>query len=395
MRPSLSLFEEARQAALEVLRHNARGPYHGLPRTAAWGYPEAYTRDLMISAPGLLISGDPDLRDALRRTLVALAQNQSPHGQVPGLAHNPADLGSTDTTPLFLIGLAWYRAAAGEPDFLRDAAERALVWMRYQSPDDRGLVQQQPTTDWRDEQWVLGYGLYVNTLVYIYSRLYGLHDQADALRWRINRPVITSGAKPPHVLEGLAVPGQPYYALWSFKVHSSLRFDLLGNSLAILSGVASPGRARRLIAWIEAECRRLRESGQLSGDLPPCLFPYIRPGDPDWHPRYERFNQPGEYHNGGIWPFITALYIAALVAAGRTRLAERKLRALTEAVRLTRAADAPFGFNEWLRAQDGRPMGQDWQLWSAALYLYAATVVERRQTAFFDEVRRVGAGGST
>lgn len=139
----------------------------------------------------------------------------------------------------------------------------------------------------------------------------------------------------------------------------------------------------------------MRESGQLSGDLPPCLFPYIRPGDPDWHPRYERFNQPGEYHNGGIWPFITALYIAALVAAGRTRLAERKLRALTEAVRLTRAADAPFGFNEWLRAQDGRPMGQDWQLWSAALYLYAATAVERRQTPFFDEVRRVGAGGST
>ncbi len=105
----------------------------------------------------------------------------NPHGS-PRLAHNPADLGSTDTTPLFLIGLAWYRAAAGEPDFLRDAAERALVWMRYQSPDDRGLVQQQPTTDWRDEQWVLGYGLYVNTLVYIYSRLYGLHDQADALR---------------------------------------------------------------------------------------------------------------------------------------------------------------------------------------------------------------------
>jgi len=156
-------------------------------------------------------------------------------------------------------------------------------------------------------------------------------------------------------------------------VHSSLRFDLLGNSLAILSGVASPRRARRLIAWIEAECRRLRESGQLSGDLPPCLFPYIRPGDPDWHPRYERFNQPGEYHNGGIWPFITALYIAALVAAGRTRLAERKLRALTEAVRLTRAADGRLVWAaRTAHEQEGGGMGQDWQAWSAALYLYAA-----------------------
>ncbi len=387
MPPSGSDLEAAKAAALRVLQHNAHGPYHDLPRAAAWGYPEPYTRDLMLSAPGLLVSGDPDLRDALRRTLEALAANQSAHGQIPGLAHNPEDLGSSDTTPLFLIGLAWYRQAAGQPHFLQDAAGRALAWMRYQSPDDRGMVQQQPTTDWRDEQWVLGYGLYVNTLVYAYLRLYGLHAEANALRRRINRPVITSGVKPPHVLEGLAVPGQPYYALWSFKVHSSLRFDLMGNSLAILTGVASPGRTRRLIAWIEAQCRGLRARGELAADLPPSLFPYIQPADPDWYPRYERFNRPGEYHNGGIWPVLCGLYVAALVAAGRPRLATHKLYALTELVRLKREADVAFGFNEWLRAQDRRPMGQDWQTWSAALFLYAATAVEQQRTPYFDAVR--------
>ncbi len=50
---------------------------------------------------------------------------------------------------------------------------QALTWMEYQSPDDRYLVAQQPTSDWRDEQWVIGYGLYVNTLVYSYLRLFG------------------------------------------------------------------------------------------------------------------------------------------------------------------------------------------------------------------------------
>jgi hypothetical protein len=45
--------EQAKQAALEVLLHNAHGPFHGLPRTAGWGYPEPYTRDLMISIWGL------------------------------------------------------------------------------------------------------------------------------------------------------------------------------------------------------------------------------------------------------------------------------------------------------------------------------------------------------
>jgi len=46
-----------------------------------------------------------------------------------------------------------------------------------------------------------------------------------------------------------------------------------------------------------------------------------------------------------------------------------------------------FGFNEWLKAQDGKPKGQNWQTWSAALYLYAAKCVEERRTPFFDEIR--------
>jgi hypothetical protein len=46
-----------------------------------------------------------------------------------------------------------------------------------------------------------------------------------------------------------------------------------------------------------------------------------------------------------------------------------------------------FGFNEWFKAQTGKPMGQDWQTWSAALYLYAAKCVEERSTPFFDVIR--------
>ncbi len=379
--------EEARHAALEVLHHNARGPYRALPRTAGWGYPEAYTRDLMLSALGILTTGDERLIGALRRVLDALARNQSPRGHIPGLAHNPEDRGSSDTTPLFLIALTLFRRVTGKAGWLDEAAHKALLWVQFQSPEDRELVAQQPTTDWRDEQWVPGYGLYVNVLVYVALRLWGLHEQAGALHRRINRPVVLGGRKSPQVLEGLAIPGKAHYALWSFKVHYNDRFDLLGNSLAILSGIASPTRARRIVAWIEAECRRLRAAGKLHGNLPPCLFPYIERNDPDWHPRYEQHNRPGDYHNGGIWPFICALYVAALVATGYHSLARRKLLALTEIVRPARAAVVTYGFNEWLRAQDGAPAGQDWQTWSAALYLYAVAAVEQRQAPFFEALR--------
>ncbi|MHC4734937.1 MAG: amylo-alpha-1,6-glucosidase [Planctomycetota bacterium] len=112
-----------------------------------------------------------------------------------------------------------------------------------------------------------------------------------------------------------------------------------------------------------------------------------RSEDPDWIPRYEKYNQPGEYHNGGIWPFVCGFYVAALVAAGRYRLAEKKLIALIDLISPSREAKVEFGFNEWLRAQDGTPQGEDWQSWSAAMYLYAAACVEQRKTPFFEQIR--------
>ncbi len=379
--------QAAKQSALEVLHRNAHGPYEGLPRTAGWGYPEPYTRDLMISALGILAFGDKQLIAVTRRVLQTLAKNQTPHGHIPSLVHDSQDRGSSDTTPLFLLAVAAFRHATGARRFLAPAVRRALKWMEYQSPSDRFLVAQQPTSDWRDEQWVLGYGLFVNTVVYSYLRLLGEDERADGLRREMGNFTVLHGLMSHHRFEGLAIKHKPYYAMWSYKIYFSERFDLLGNSLAILSGIASPSRAAKMIDWIEAQCVKMKRDGDLAVDLPPNFFPFIQPTDPDWIPRYERYNQPGEYHNGGIWPFVCGFYIAALVAAKKYRLAEEKLLCLTELVQQTRDAKLHFGFNEWIKAQDGMPMGQNWQTWSAAMYLYAAACVEQRRTPFFDMAR--------
>ena len=326
------LILKAREAALQVLLHNSRGPVRGLPRTAGWEYPEPYTRDQMINTLGVLISGDPKLIAVQRKVLETVARNQSPHGHIPSLVHDPEDRGASDTTPLFLLAVAIFRRAVGEPEFLEQAVQRSLVWMDYRSPDDRTIVGQLPTSDWRDEQWVLGYGLFVNTVVYCYLRLLGQEEKATTMQELMTRFAVRGGVQHRHVHEGLRLRYKPYYALWSYKVYNNERFDLLGNSLAILSGLASPSRSKAIIAWVEEECRELRNREDLAVELPPNLFPYIRPADPDWRPRYGQYNQPGEYHNGGIWPFICGFYIAALVAAERFGLAERKLQSLTRLV---------------------------------------------------------------
>jgi hypothetical protein len=343
----------------------------------------------MLSAPALLLSGDPMLVDAVRRTLEALAQNQSERGHIPSLAHDREDRGASDTTPLFLLGLAFFRDHTNEPDFLSDAASRALRWMEYQAPDDRELVAQLPTSDWRDEQWVLGYGLYVNALSYSYLKAFGLGEQAARLAGAIDCPSRASDGPC-----GLALPNKPHYALFTYKVENDERCDVLGNSLAILSGLTDAARATAIIDWIEHAALGLREAGHLAVDLPPCLMPFIEQSDPAYRKRYDEYNLPGDYHNGGVWPFVCGFYVAACVAAGRIDVGQRILENLAELVRLSRNAALPFGFNEWFRAQTGEAKGQDWQTWSAALYYYAATCVERGTTPFFDRLRSGHGDGS-
>ncbi len=379
--------ETAKKAAIEVLLHNAHGPFHGLPRTAGWGYPEPYTRDLMFSIFGIAVSGNKQLIESIRKVLQTLAKNQTEHGHITSLVHDKDDRGASDTTPLFLLGVGIFRKLTGETEFLEEAVDKALIWMEYQSPSDRFMVAQLPTSDWRDEQWVIGYGLFVNTVAYSYLRLLGHDERAAQMSREMKRFTIDDGFIPPHQHEGLKVKSRPYFAFWSYKVYSSDRFDLLGNSIAILSGLAPLSRAEAIIAWIEEECELMKQNGDLAVNLPPNFFPFTLPGDQDWHPRYKDFNMPGNYHNGGIWPFICGLYVAALVAAKKYKLAEQKLAELTKLIRLSQDESLNFGFNEWVKAQDGQVKGVDWQTWSAALYLYAAKCVQEKHTPFFDEIR--------
>ena len=402
----ISLINAAKKAALEVLLHNMHGPFHGLPRTAGWGYPEPYTRDLLISILGIAVSGNEKLLKSIRKVLETLAKNQTERGHISSLVHDSDDRGASDTTPLFLLGVGIYRQVTNEPDFLKEAVQKAIIWMEYQSPSDGYLVAQQPTSDWRDEQWVLGYGLFVNTLFYSFLKILNQSERANQLFQEMSHFTITGGIIHHHVHEGLVLKHKPYYALWAYKIYSSERFDLLGNCLAILSGIASPTRADEMVSWIEAECEAMKNNGLLAVDLPPNFFPFINPSDPDWHDRYSEFNKPGEYHNGGIWPFICGFYVAALVAAKRFKLAEQKLIVLTECLKKTNfstespaknndksvkyvnAENMKFGFNEWIKAQNGEPKGQNWQTWSASMYLYAVKCVEEKRTPFFEEMRQ-------
>lgn len=405
---------EAKKAAIEVLLHNNKGPFNGFPRTAGWGYPEPYTRDLMIASLGILLTDNQELIDSLRNVLEALAKIQTEHGHIHGwLREDKISDDSSDTTPLFILAVGFFREKTGEKDFLEEAVKKAMTWMKYQSPNDSGLVYQSKANDWRDEQWFYGTCIFVNTIVYSYLKIFDQSERAELIRKLINCPVI-GNEKSPCIHSGLLTTHKNFYAICVFKTCKTYVidtrgesiydrwFDLLGNSLAILSKIASPEITENIISWVEKQCKRMQNRQELALDLPPVFFPYIYPYsfDPNKYigcAHYDWYNNPGEYHNGGIWPFVCGFYVAALVAAGKMELAEKKLAALTDLVKLKREPslpdeqeklkDIPFGFNEWIRAQNGVPMGENWQTWSASMYLYAVKCVETGRTPFFDKIQ--------
>ncbi len=369
---------EAKEAAIDVLVENSKGPIKGLPRTAGDGYREPYTRDLMLCSLGICRTDNLTLLLSLEKTLKTAAKNQSPKGQIPSFVHDPLDRGASDTTPLFLLALSEYRRKTKQKDFLKEAEEKALTWLSYQSPDDDVMIGQLPTSDWRDEEWVLGYGLYVNAIYYEVLKRYRKIKEAQKLKSLVRRFDIVGGIKHRHVHEGLTIKHKPYFAQWSYKVMASERFDLVGNSLTIIFGLSPKTRSVKIIKWVEQEISHLKLKGDLKGELPPVLFPYIKPTDPDWKARYEIYNQPGSYHNGGIWPFATGLYIAAIVKSGNIELAKEKLYYLAKLNKISRNPKYEWGFSEWFKAQDLSPMGASHQSWSAAMYIFALSMFEEK-----------------
>src|SRR5690606_31676419 len=298
--------------------------------------------------------GNAELMQSVKNVLLTLAENQSENGQIPSLVNDKNNRGSSDTTPLFLMAAGIFRNILDDPNFLEDAVNKAIIWMEYQCPTNHYLIAQQPTSDWRDEQWVLGYGLFVNTLTYSGLKFLSKEEQAKNLGDAIRQLTYASDKSRSCPHEGLSIKDKPYFALWSYKVYSSERFDLLGNSFAILSGLASPEKARNMVKWIEIECEAMQKSKDLAIDVTPNFFPFIQPEDADWLPRYLEYNNPGDYHNGGIWPFISGFYIAALVAAKEFDLAEKKLLALTNLIKNGINEKLEFSFNEWYKAQTGK-----------------------------------------
>lgn len=397
-------------------------------------YQQVWTRDSMICGLGLLVCQDPEGLNIHKRSLATLRQFQTELGKIPHnvgftniedpalIAHggkleidgkegiaieDSVHAGCVDGNLWYIIGHYYHFILTKDLRELGEAWEslkKALLWLRYQDSNECGLLEVHEAMDWADLFANRYNVLFDNVLYYAAWKCMGqmakalnkpndeFFRSAEDVRRKIN-VLLWVGPEEPNDYQWIAnerkewlyplkrteteLAERPFYLPYmGFRDYAD-RFDTLANLLAIVFGVADQKKANKILDYIHG-CG-LNEPFPVQ-----ALYPVLHPGDKDWREYYRvrNLNQPHHYHNGGAWPFIGGIYVAALVQAGRMDEARTQLGKLTKMNH--QGKEREWEFNEWFHGISGRPMGYGGQSWSAAMYLFAENAVSNQKVNGFN-----------
>lgn len=356
-------------------------------------YRSVWGRDGAITLIGSLKLDDKEMRACQEATLTTLLDHLSLTGQVP--SNVSIDTGvpdysgvggicSIDSGIWVIVAFFEYVRATGDLKFLRryaDKLQRAMDWLSAQDSNNDGLIEVPEAGDWTDLFGRSYNPLYDEVLWYraniCYGRLMemlGMCEMAgDYLRWasHIKRIILRKfwPSSFHHKNGGYAFAenqstlGDAQYLLAQTTPFAfDWRCDVYGNVLAFLFDVLGTDQAQKAFRFMW---------GVGANDPFPVknLYPVVQAGDPDWKPYYtvNLLNLPNHYHNGGIWPFVGAMWVQFIHKLGFRDLAVAELLKLAKVNELGIARE--WEFNEWAHGMTGRPMGKAYQAWSCSEFI--------------------------
>ena len=333
-------------------------------------YNAVYARDALIASLGGLVSGEERFVRQWVKTMYTLMDRQSRTGQIPNCVDmfvpsrtRLVAFGAADASLWFVLSLAYAERLIGPHPEFHQAAARAMFWLKYQDAHEEGLIEQQESTDWGDIFPNRGHVLYTNALYFAALGLNGHIRRAHLARESINCYLWSDELG--------------YFRPWSWKQEHGDWFDTTANSFAVAFGLADEEQTKSILDYVVEH--------DLENPYPVRVtHPPIKPGDKDWREYFvteHELNLPDQYHNGGIWPWVSGLYVAALVRGGRMDAARNALYRLALANKQGRERE--WEFNEWLHGVTGEPKGSPDQAWSAGMYMYAYYCVKEGQQPVF------------
>lgn len=370
-------------------------------------YRRVWARDGCIIGLAAILSGEEDLIEACWHTLRTLARHQGPHGEIPsnvdpltGRVSYGGTTGRVDAGLWFAICSVEYWRWSRDDQVLQTLLEplERLRWLLGAWEfNTRGLLYVPPTGDWADEYVQSGYVLY-DQLLYLQAQRgiaalhrevhggadHALEDRVGRLRQvlRANYWFADDERTPDHAYhevlydKGHGAAGHrrgTYWMPFFSPLGYGFRFDALANALVSLFGVSDDAQDDAVDAFVRDEV--VQEAAMLL----PAFSPVITPRDEYWDDLQMSFsytfkNEPNEYHNGGLWPFVTAFYAASLARRGQVELASRYRDGIHAANRRECDGEA-WSFSEYLHGLSFEPGGTAPMGWSAAAGVIADAYV--------------------
>lgn len=389
---------EGYQQALDLLHKCSTESGFLATPTERDNYRRIWGRDSAIMGLAAVLSDEPDLLEACRRSLQTLAAYQGPHGEIPSNVDPKTErvsyggtTGRVDADLWFIICCGEYWRATGDEEFLDsmlEPLERVRQLLGAWEFNTRGLLFIPPTGDWADEYLQSGYVLYDQLLYYqaqkqsciIHchvhdSEHHDLQDRVARLKHliRANYWFSNGDEVPDDVYHEVlfrkgrrAAPrrGGNYWMPFFSPLGYGYRFDAMANVLIMLLDVADEEQCESVDEYI---AERIVHDDVM---LLPAFDPVITPKDEEWDELQITFshtfkNSPHEYHNGGLWPLVTGFYAASLEARGKSQLAEQYRRGIHAANRLEMDG-SEWSFPEYVHGEKHTPGGTHPMGWTAA-----------------------------
>lgn len=304
-------------------------------------YQRIWARDGIMAGVLGVLTDDAALIEQLRLTLLTLAREQAPNGQIPssvglgdtGKVSYGTLAGRVDASLWWLIGASLLIKHGNDKPLAEQFAPtvaKLLELLNAWEFNQADLLYTPLGGNWADEYVTHGHTLYDNSLRVWAQRLVAQvwpEMQSAEKSHRIVQQVTASFNTQrsatryhPEAYARLEQPLPSYCFAACGPYGYDTRWDAMGNAFALLCGLnLQPEGVASQVAWFLTH--------EPVG-LIPAFWPVVFPGDADWSllaGQYtHRFkNHPYHFHNGGSWPIATGWLALALAANGHQKLAEQ------------------------------------------------------------------------
>ncbi len=329
-------------------------------------YRRVWARDSIVCGLAGLLIKDATIINGLKNSLLTLAAHQHDSGMIPsnvlpngGVTSYGSLVGRIDTNTWFLVGACLYFQETSDEEVwtkLKPALLKCRAFLKASEFNGKGWIYTPLSGNWADEYPIHGYTLYDNMLRIwgekIWREITG--ESSIKLDSIIDKTLLNfwpgthddeSYGYQSHLYE-LAKSHIPlHFGAFILPGKYDLRFDAAANGLALYNFSINVDQKSKLTKYID------ELTSEISKPLIPAFWPPITSASEDWNLlesnySFEFKNNPGAFHNGGIWPVWMGLFCLGLAKNEMKSQAKKIVQAFTETV----SSNPEWDFQEYLNA---------------------------------------------